>query len=330
MKQKLMLFSLALLFIVSGCKKETPTDETTASGDLLQEKNLAPESKEGQCRLIASDRDGVFGNYFHYNSRGLVDGWKIDYHDGYPDVYSFTYDNRSHLKTGYVVFNYSGHAFDIKYQFQGDRLVRETWLWAGTNKVADDIVNTYNNRDQIIKRKSIPKNIYCTFTYDFLGNNPLVNFYINDELYLKEEYTHQQFNRNPLRSLNGIPVVLPYYDFVISNWWETSQKWTVYDEGVPTVIVDLDPKTVVMKLGPSHYLTAVSNFDRADQQNTSATFEYENCGREEPDATAGGENMPVNSNPRTAVIAKFRRALLPGQSNDIKNEIKELKRKLNQ
>jgi len=55
MKQKLMLFSLALLFIVSGCKKETPTDETTASGDLLQEKTLAPESKEGQCRLIASE-----------------------------------------------------------------------------------------------------------------------------------------------------------------------------------------------------------------------------------------------------------------------------------
>ncbi|MBL0183655.1 MAG: hypothetical protein IPP96_15775 [Chitinophagaceae bacterium] len=330
MKQKLILFSLMLLVTISGCRKDMPAEEPVTSPDPLGAQHGDDNDGPRQCRLIFDDRDGVYGNFFHYNKKGLVDNWKVDYYDGYPDVYNFTYDNRDHLKTGRVVFNYNGSSFDLKYQYQGDKLIRETWYAAGTNTIVDDIVNTYNSRDQIIKRRSIPKNIYCTFTYDFLGNNPLVNFYVDDELYLKEEYTHHKFNRNPLTSLNGIPVVLPYYDFVISNWWETSQKWTVYDEGTPTVIVDLDPKTVVMKLGRQDYLKSVSNFDRAIQQNTKAVFEYENCGKDDLGEPSANDNMPAGKNQRTAIIAKFKRALLPGQSNDIKNEVKELKRKLSQ
>ena len=332
MKQQLVLFSFVLLFVICGCKKTAPLDEPLVSADKLQGKHDNDDDDDGRCRLIFSDRDGVYSTSYHYNRNGLVDNWKIDYHDGYPDVYNFTYDNRNHLKTAYVVFNYSARVFDVKYQYQGDRLVKETWFTAGTKDVVDEIVNTYNNRDQIIKRKSVPKNIYCTFTYNFLGNNPLVNYYVNDELFLKEEYTHQQFNRNPLTSLKGIPVMLPYYDFVISSWWETSQKWTIYEEGVPTVIVDLDPKTAVMKLGPKHYLTSVSNFDRAIQQNTKAIFKYENCGGKDDvnEQLPASDNIVASKNSPMAIIAKFKRALLPGQSESIKNEVKELKRKLNQ
>jgi len=330
MKQKLILFSLVLLLVIPGCRKDMPVDEPTVSPDQLQAKPGDSDDGPRQCRLIFDDRDGVYGNFFHYNRKGLVDNWKVDYYDGYPDVYNFTYDNRDHLKTGHVVFNYNGSSFDVKYQYQGNKLVRETWYAAGTNNIVDDIVNTYNSRDQIIKRRSIPKNIYCTFAYDLLGNNTLVNFYIDDALYLKEEYTHQRYNRNPLTSLDGIPVILPYYDFVISNWWETSQKWTVYDEAGATVIIDLDPKTAVMKLGPQHFLKSVSNFDRAIQQYTKAVFEYENCGKDDLNEPSTADNIVASKNPRTAIIGKFRRSLLPGQSSDIRNEIRELKRKLGQ
>jgi hypothetical protein len=315
---------------ISGCRKDTPAEATSdLPGNAAAGRG---DNNEGasQCRLISTDRDGAVGNFFHYNNKGLVDSWKIDYYDGYPDVYTFTYDNRDRLKTGHAVFKYNGRSFDIKYQYQGNKLVRETWYAAGTNTIVDDIVNTYNFRDQIIKRRSIPKNIYCIFTYDFLGNNPLVNFYIDDVLYLKEEYTHYKFNRNPLTTLAGIPVILPYYDFVISNWWETSQRWTIYEEETPTVIVDLDPKTVAMKLGRQGYLKSVSNFDRAIQQNTKAVFEYEHCGKDDLSEPSANDNMPASKNPRTAIMAKFKRALLPGQANDIRNEVKELKRKLSQ
>jgi len=325
MKQKLMLFGLILLLAISGCKKDLP-EESAVSTDQLNGKTGASEERQRQCRLIFDDRDGVYGNFFHYNSRDLVDEWKIDYYDGYPDVYNFTYDNLNRLKTGHVVFNYSGRAFDLKYFFQGDRLVRETWYETGTTNVVDDIVNTYNFRGQIIKRRSIPKNIYCSFTYDFLGNNPLVNFYVDDVLLLKEEYTHRQYNRNPLTSLNGIPVVLPYYDFVISSWWETSQKWTIYEDGIGSVIIDMDPRTVQMELGPQLFLTSVSNFDRAIQQNTRAIFEYENCGRSHNSKPA--TNITPVKNSRAAIVAKFKRALLPGQSADLKREVKDLKRNL--
>lgn len=316
--------------VISGCQKDIPAIELTTSPDQLQGKSEDSDDESGNCRLVFDDRDGIYGNFFKYNDRGLVDKWTIDYYDGYPEVYTFTYDNSKRLNTGHCVRYYNGKSYDIKYKFQANKLIRETWFNAGTAIIADDLVNTYNTKGQIIIRKSVTKNIKCTFTYDNYGNNPLVNFYVNDVLVLKEEYSHFQRNRNPLTSLNGIPVILPYYDFVISRWWETSQKWTIYDEGGPTVIIDMDPSTCVMHLGPHKYLRSVSNFDRAVQTNTTAVFEYENCSGDDNSNSSASKNVSTAKNPRSASIAKFKRALFPGQSEDIMVELKKLKKELNQ
>jgi hypothetical protein len=326
MKQNLMLFGLMLLFVVSSCKRETALDPTDLSSQspASGEANAA-EGRLGQCRLVYDDRDGVFGNTFHYNNRGLVDQQVDEYYDGYPDVYTFTYDNFNRLKTCHGLFNSNGFAIDVKYQYQGGRLVHETVYQAGTTNILNEISTTYNFLGQVIRRGSTIRNEYCTITWGLFGNYPLINYYIDGALYMKEEFTYRQFNRNPLKTLAGFPFMLPRYDFEFSNWWETSDKFTVYEDGIPSVIVDYDPNTAVMDLGPQQYLHSVTNFDRATQQNTVGTFEYENCGGANNDHMREHRNISPVKGSKAAAIAKFKKALYLGVSFNIKDEIKKLK-----
>lgn len=322
MKQKLMLFSLMFVLVLSACKKDMPAEAANAGEDATGKS--ADASRFGQCRLSSAIRDNAYGEFLKYNNRGLVREWKEDYFDGLPYVITYSYDMVGRLKTGHVVDNYNNLTRDVKYQYQGNRLMKHIIYEAGTNTVDNEIVNTYNNRGQIIRRGSTMFPVYCTFSYDWLGNNTLVNYYVDGTLYLKEEYTHRQFNRNPFLAAHGIPYVTFTYDFVFSKWWETSQKFTFYDNGIPSVAVDLDPATAALTLGPQQYLTSITNFDRAIQENTSAYFTYENCDCV-PDKT-------VNSNKATVsllatkyrALARFKHAFETGDVNKIKAQLKQV------
>ena len=330
MKHKLLLFGLMLLFVISGCQKNMPEAPATSS-DQLNVKSNESDNEDRNCRLILDDRDGVYSHVYHYNNLGLVDLWKVDYHDGYPDVYTFTYDHLNHLKQGHAVFNSNGFSTDIKYQYQGNKLVKETIYKSGTNTILNTIATTYNAKGQVMRRGSTMHNEYCTFTYNTVGNNTQVNYFINDALFMKEEFTFLQKNKNPLVTLNGMPFVVFTYDFIFSPWWETSDKFTIYDNGVPTVLVDYDPNSAIMQLNHHKYLTSVRNFDRASQQNTIATFQFENCGETDDDNqnTVSQNKVSVPQKSRAAIIAKFKTTMLSGQSVNLEDEIKKLKMELN-
>ena len=320
MKQKLMLFGLLFVLVISGCQKNMPDETAIPSqpgGD------AAMDGRFGHCRLIADDRDGSFGDAFHYNNRGLVDEWKVDYYDGFPDVYTFEYDIFGRLKTGHGVFG-NGFAIDIKYQYQGTRLVKETVYAAGTTNKLNEIATTYNFLGQVTRRGSTMYNEYCTFAYGIFGNNTLVNYYIDGALFMKEEFTYRKRNRNPLTSLNGMPFVVFRYDFVFSNWWETSDKFTIYENGIGTVVTDYDPGSAVMDIGQQEYLNSVTNFDRATQQNTTATFTYENCGGHDNDKSAIRQNSTGTRHSKAVAIARFNAKLFSGQARDIRDEMRKL------
>lgn len=319
MKKKLMLFGLLFVFTISACRKDTPADVVTSEDTTGKP---GGEARPGQCRLTSAIRDNVYGEFLKYNNRGLVSEWKEDYFDGSPYVVTYTYDLFGRLKTGHAVNNYAGTAIDVKYQYQGSRLMKHIIYEAGTNTVVNEIVNTYNNRGQIIRRGSTMFPVYCTFSYDWLGNNNLVNYYADGALYMKEEFTHRQFNRNPFLAAYGIPYVTFAYDFVFSNWWETSEKFTIYDNGVANVFVDLDPQTAVLTLGPQQYLTSVTNFDRAIQEYTSAYFTYDNC---DCSPLKFNNRDKASVNPIAAkylALAKFKRAFESGDVNKIKAQLK--------
>ncbi len=144
---------------------------------------------------------------------------------------------------------------------------------------------------------------------------------------MKEEFTHRQFNRNPFLAAHGIPYVTYAYDFVFSNWWETSEKFTMYDNGVANVFVDLDPQTAVLTLGPQQYLTSVTNFDRTIQEYTSAYFTYDNC---DCSLLKSANKDKASVNPLAAkylALAKFKRAFESGDVSKIKAQIKEVIKK---
>jgi len=322
MKQKLMLFSLMFVLLLSACRKDMLTEPVNVAEDAAGKPGA--EARFGQCRLTSAIRDNAYGEFLQYNNRGLVSEWKEDYFDGFPYVVTYTYDLLGRLKTGHVEDTYSGISSDVKYQYSGSRLIKHTIYETGTNTVKNVIVNTYNNRGQIIRRGSTMFPVYCTFSYDWLGNNNLVNYYVDGALYMKEEFTHRQFNRNPFLAAHGIPYVTYAYDFVFSNWWETSEKFTLYDNGVANVFVDLDPQTAVLTLGPQQYLTSVTNFDRAIQENTSAYFNYENCDCV-PAKIANGNKVPVNSiAAKYLALAKFKRAFEAGDVSKIKAQMKAI------
>ncbi len=328
MKQKLMLIGCLFLLMFTSCKKEVFEETQNA-----EEMNAAMQgstdagSRFGKCRLTSAIRDNVYGEFLQYNNRGLVSEWKEDYFDGYPYVINYEYDFFGRLKSAHVTDNFSGLSTDVKYKYQGNRLIKQTIYEAGTNNILNEIVNTYNNQGQIIKRGSTMFPVYCTFTYNWMGNNPLVNYYVDGFLLLKEEFAYLQFNRNPFLAAHGIPYVTYRYDFLFSKWWQTSEKYTVYDNGVATVTLDLDPSTVEMTLGAQQYLTSVSNVDRLTGQTTSAYFSYDNCRCEPGRKFTIAKPAPRSTAARLVALAKFKRSFEMGDVNKIKAQFREFSKK---
>lgn len=318
MKKKVILITALFAALVTGCRKE---NEDVLPAQTSPAENLARPGNANECRMVFAGRDNSYGYFFRYNEQGFVSEWKVDFYDGYPDYYTFQYDHSKRLKSGHVLYSVSGHEYDIKYQYQGSRLVRETWYKTGTTDIADDIVNTYNWRGQIAKRKSMTYNIYADFAYNWQGNNVKTDLYVDNNLYLREEFTFNRPNRNPFTSLTGMPLVPFYYDFIFSNWWQTSEKYTLFDNGTPTVVMDLDPNSVVMNIGQQHYLNSVTNFDLIGQQNTSAVFQFENC----PgcNTTKPGFNSETTHS-RANVSARIRQLLTPCRSSNLKSELKKI------
>ncbi len=323
MKQRLLLWCSIFLLSASSCRKDI--QDYPAENDSMAD-NEKTATRPGECRLTSASRDNAYTVFLKYNNRGLVSEWKEDYFDGFPYIITYKYDLFGRLKSGQTINTYDGTSFDVKYIYQGNRLVKHIIYQSGTNTVVNEIVNTYNSRGQITRRGSTVFPVYCTFTYNALGNNPLVNYYIDGSLYLKEEFSYKQFNRNPYLAAHGIPYVTYLYDFMFSKWWQTSEKYTFYDDqGVGTVTLDLDPATAALTLGPQNYLTSITNLDRISGENTSAYFTYDNCNCTPLKST--GKGKASLSNTRYLALAKFRRAFENGDMKSIKATLKTVLQK---
>lgn len=323
MKKKLLLAAALFAVIITGCRKEN--EDISPASSHTADNMMRPGSQSG-CRMSFGGRDNSYGYFFRYNDQGLVNEWKVDFYDGHPDYYTFQYDHFNRLKKGHVLFTVSGREYDISYQYQGNRLMRETWYVPGTTTVAEDIVNTYNWQGQITRRKSLAYNIYADFTYNRQGNNTKTDVFIDGDLYLREEFTFNRPNRNPFTSLAGMPFVPFNYDFVFSNWWQTSEKYTLFDNGTPTVVMELDPNTVTMSIGQQHYLQTVTNYDLVGQQYTSALFQYENCpscNTSKPVFDAATTSSSVN------LLTRIRQLLTPCRNSNLKSAFKKLAEKSN-
>jgi hypothetical protein len=285
-KNLLMNLTLALFaaLLISGCKKAM-----TESTEETVQTNLPDASLKNQCQLTRLNIEG-FDHHFHYNSQGLADEWRIEYGSGIPDVYTMEYDNDNKLSRAW--YHYNGELIGtVEFEWAKNLLTEEHWDYSG---FLFDVLNIYDKKDQMIKRE-ISYGYTATIDYSPIGNVSKAEIFFDGELLDSREYTYNIPNRNAFLAIRGIPYGFPFVWFVFSKWWETSEKITVFQNGIPYLIYDPDPAQIVMQLGFQNYPIAIVNYDRVSNTYNPYGFEYQNCGPES-DATAkvaGSSSLPI-------------------------------------
>lgn len=270
--QKLLLIPpyllLAALLLV-GCQKSI----NESAGETLA-RTIPDASLKNQCQLTRLNIEG-FDHHFHYNSQGLADEWRIEYGSGIPDVYTMEYDNDNRLSR--AQYHYNGDLIGtVEFEWVKNLITEEHWDYSG---FLFDVLNIYDAKDQMIKRE-ISYGYTATIDYSPIGNLSKGEIFFDGELLDSRDYTYNIPNRNPFLAIRGIPYGFPFISFVFSKWWETSEKITVFENGIPYLIYDTDPAQIVMQLGFQNYPVAIVNYDRISNTYVPYGFEYQNCGPE--------------------------------------------------
>ncbi|MEO7445017.1 MAG: hypothetical protein ABIT96_11005 [Ferruginibacter sp.] len=291
---------IALIFLFfTGCQKDTKLNEETTfvNGNSLQ---AITSQKNQECQLTHFSVEG-FDNRFHYNNNGLTDEWRIDYGDGIPDVFTMQYNANNQLSKAWL--HYDGQLLaTINFVWNRNLITEEHWDYLG---YLFDVENIYDRKGQMIKREfSDGYSVATTFSPN--GNTPRVDLLYDGELFLKLDFTYNQPNKNPFLAIRGIPYGFPFIAFTFSNWWETSEKQTVYENGVPSVVLDMDPAQTVMQLGFQNYSTSITAYDRIGNSYYHYGFEFQNCGPNETanSAILPGKDKGINLNSKKARLMK--------------------------
>lgn len=302
MKQQLISLSTVMAFVLlffTGCQKETQQKEESpfAENSLLGTAN----QNNQQCQLTHFNVEG-FDNRFHYNNKGLADEWRIDFGDGVPDVFTMKYDDNDQLSHAW--YHYDGQLIaSIEFEWSRNLITKEHWVF---DSFQFDVVNIYDRKGQMIKREfSDGYSVVTTFSPN--GNTPRVDLFYAGELFLRLDFTYNQPNKNPILAIRGIPYGFPFIAFTFSKWWETSEKQTAYENGIPTVLLDMDPAQTVMQLGFQNYPSSITAYDRISSSYYHYDFEFQNCG---PNGTANsaitpGKEKGINLNSEKAGLMKI-------------------------
>src|SRR6266571_3093364 len=107
---------------------------------------------------------------YTYNSEGLVDSFKDDFFGNVYVYATMQYDKNGRVVTGGI--SYDGQIYDhVVFEYDKDKIAKETYYEAGTSNVNDLAINAYNNKGQLIRREDPIYDLYTTFEYDAVGNN---------------------------------------------------------------------------------------------------------------------------------------------------------------
>ncbi len=288
MKKNLLNLSLALFvaLFTTGCQKsmQETTEEATVEGmQSKMAKAKQSDPKKNECQLTFGYDDGGFANYFHYNSMGLVDEWRIDRPE-MQFIITMAYDSKNRLSTASFPDPFIG-LINIEFVWSGDRITREHWDVGGFFQF--DYINTYDKHGNIIKRETSYG--YSTIIeFSPQGNYLRYVSYFDGEPLQSDEYTYNQPNKNPFMAIPGLPYPFLYTNAYVSKWYATSDKFTLYENSNPVVLFDTDPAQTVMETGFQHYLSSATYYDRVSGTFMTRTFEYQNCGPQ--------SNMPEKAN----------------------------------
>lgn len=289
MRKYLLILSLAFFaaLFLTGCQKpmqETTDDATTESALSKATRAKQADPKKNECQLTFAYDGGGFPNYFHYNSLGLVDQWRVDFGSVQYNI-TMAYDNKARLSTASFYDPVGEFLIGIEFVWIGDRITREHWDVGGFFKF--DNINTYDKHGRIVKRET-SNGYYSIMEFTPNGNYLRDVVYSNGEPQQSDDYTYYQSNKNPFTAIPGMPYAFLYINPYQSKWYATSDKFIVYENGNPVTVLDTDPAKTVMETGFKHYLTSATYYDRVSETFMTRTFEYQNCGPH--------SNMPEKGN----------------------------------
>jgi hypothetical protein len=233
--------------------------------------NLSAKT-DNQCQLtFAIDWGGAL-NWFHYNEAGLADEWRLDLGSGIPEVISMKYDDHNQLSS--AQWYYDGSLVGtMEFEWSGKQVITEHWDIGG---YLFETTNSYNAKNQLVQRQT--SDGYLTkYEYTPEGNHLKDIIYFEGEPIQSDEYSYNRPNKNPYRAIQGLPYLFLYLNPVQSKWSATGDRFTVYENGNPIVVLDIDPTKTVMNMTHQDYLSSVTYFDEISDSYLAKNFEYQNC-----------------------------------------------------
>lgn len=313
---------LLAVLLVSSCQKSTIEKPSAIKESTEEAARKSPNaSQKNRCQLTYGVDANSYPNWFHYNDKGLADEWRIDFGDGIPDVYTMKYDKWNRLI--HADEHIDGILFStIDFVWTGNNITKEYWNQDG---FLFDVVNTYDKKGQMITREA-SYGYRGEMEYSRNGNIDRYFVYYLDELISFDILTYNQPNKNPFLAIQGIPYSFPYVSNLWGKWHETSDIYTIYDNGTPIVILDTDPAQTVMQLTRRNYLSSVTFFDRVSQSFVTRNFEYENCEQNDHHRSTGAASSLPAPNLSAGKKSPKRSALLLSRPNDIRKQILELRK----
>ncbi len=244
--------------------------------------SAANEAASNKCRLVAADNwNGFTTETYHYNAEGLVSDCQVNLLGSLFMHATMQYDNKGKLITGTLSYD-NITVYDVVFEYENDRIVKEVIYEPGTSIIADYTVSTYNQKGQIVKRESPPFNLYATFTYDAVGNVITDDVYLidNDHFYFGIAFQYNMPFKEPKSARPGMP---PF------SWWWLDELTSPFlpngrdefagdDFGERFQIYDEDPSLTVINSAAQNLAADRLSIDNFFGGQFYSSWLYENCG----------------------------------------------------
>jgi len=327
LKQLLPAASCLLLatLLSLGCQKAKENELVSYDSEELEKRG---EHRE-QCRLTSFVWENNSSEFFHYNSKGLLDEWNVEGNGGASFTSKFTmeYDNKGRL---IKAKSSNGDVSDeCVFVYKNGRIVTENWTDPATGDLIAQTNVTYNHKGWIIKKDDPVNQFYCTFKYDPMGNN-IQNEVLGYDgtIYVRFINEFKKPVRHAYNAVPGIPYPFFWTNVIISPRQETSIDVLIPDEnGVLFYLFDRSSEKSIL-IGNKYRLPAFQNhYDFISDRWDPEVWAYENCD--------GKCDIPSNANSysnnhRSAITnkyAKFSRGIPRMSIRQLKADLEVLRRK---
>lgn len=156
----------AILFIVTifiSCERSNDFTTNPTDANKVFERNTKSNAATEKCRLTFTNYgDGYFTDTYQYNAQGLVSDFnEVVFGNVYAHA-TMQYDKSGRMVKGIYTYDNITY-YDVVFEYEKNRIVREIGYEPGTTNITDITINTYNKKGEIIKRDDPVFELYTTF-----------------------------------------------------------------------------------------------------------------------------------------------------------------------